>query len=235
VATLPRRPSGQVSSEVEPTLVGSRLRAIRLAAGLSQQQVAAAVGVTQGAPSYLERREANPHASTLQGLSRLFGLPERDFGPHGRPIEMVVEEVRTRQRSLDREMGTGLHKALPQVADWGRVGGPVDQFGWTGGFQHVLAHLVEGVDGAFVVEATEDDLAPEIEPGHLVIIRPQQVWEDQRVHLFEHRGRAVLRRVGVSANIIRWREPDGTDELFPTSKVRLFGRAVASQPPGRRL
>ena len=54
--------------------IGVRLLQLRLAAGLSQQQLAAASGVAQADISRIERGQINPTAATLETLGGPLGV-----------------------------------------------------------------------------------------------------------------------------------------------------------------
>lgn len=54
--------------------VGQQLAAIREAAGLTQAELAARCGVTQGDISRIERDQANPTAKTLQRIGDVLGV-----------------------------------------------------------------------------------------------------------------------------------------------------------------
>jgi ribosome-binding protein aMBF1 (putative translation factor) len=54
--------------------IGSRLLQERLAAGLTQKQLANASGVDQGDISRIERGEGNPTTETLDALARPLGV-----------------------------------------------------------------------------------------------------------------------------------------------------------------
>ncbi len=64
--------------------IGARLLQQRQAAGLSQQQLAAASGIAQADISRIERGQANPTVATLQALGAPLGvtldyIPEPEF------------------------------------------------------------------------------------------------------------------------------------------------------------
>lgn len=54
--------------------IGTRLLQQRLGAGLTQQQLAAASGITQADISRIEHGQANPTADTLNALARPLGV-----------------------------------------------------------------------------------------------------------------------------------------------------------------
>jgi ribosome-binding protein aMBF1 (putative translation factor) len=54
--------------------IGARLLQLRLAAGLSQQQLAVASGVAQADISRIERGQINPTAATLESLGTPLGV-----------------------------------------------------------------------------------------------------------------------------------------------------------------
>ena len=67
-----RRTAKQVSDQVIP--IGGRLRATRLARGLTLGQVAAAAGLTEGFVSKLERDHVSPSVASLVAVCEALGL-----------------------------------------------------------------------------------------------------------------------------------------------------------------
>lgn len=59
--------------------LAAKLRAARLAAGLTQQQVADEVGVTQSTVSYVEWGRVTPGRMTLARWARLLGIPPEEL------------------------------------------------------------------------------------------------------------------------------------------------------------
>lgn len=66
--------------------LGARVLQQRLAAGLTQQQLAAASGVAQADISRIERGQSNPTAETLEALAAPLGVT-LDLVPTGDPLE----------------------------------------------------------------------------------------------------------------------------------------------------
>jgi ribosome-binding protein aMBF1 (putative translation factor) len=66
--------------------LGARLLQQRLAAGLTQQQLASAAGIAQADISRIERGQANPTAETLSALAAPLGVT-LDFVPAGAVTE----------------------------------------------------------------------------------------------------------------------------------------------------
>lgn len=62
--------------------IGAKLLDRRLAAGMTQRDLAAASGVDQAEISRIERGQANPTAQTLQALGAPLGV-SLDFSPTG--------------------------------------------------------------------------------------------------------------------------------------------------------
>lgn len=70
-------PDGRGHAQYERELIGRNLIVARAAKQLSQDEVAAALGVNQAALSYWERGRRRPSAAYL---TRLAALYERDYG-----------------------------------------------------------------------------------------------------------------------------------------------------------
>jgi len=68
--------------------IGSRLLKQRLAAGLTQQELASASGVAQADISRIERGQSNPTTDTLEALAGPLGVT-LDLVPTDRAIEAV--------------------------------------------------------------------------------------------------------------------------------------------------
>jgi ribosome-binding protein aMBF1 (putative translation factor) len=68
--------------------LGSRVLQQRLAAGLTQQQLASASGVAQADISRIERGQSNPTAETLEALAGPLGVT-LDFVPAGEFAEQA--------------------------------------------------------------------------------------------------------------------------------------------------
>lgn len=63
------------SAEVQIAPIGAKLRATRVAQGLTLEQLAIAIGVTKGFLSRVERNETSPSVSTLVQLCQALSLP----------------------------------------------------------------------------------------------------------------------------------------------------------------
>lgn len=72
MAGLIRRTAKQVTEKALP--IGGRLRATRLARGLTLGQVAAAAGLTEGFVSKLEREQVSPSVASLVAVCEALGL-----------------------------------------------------------------------------------------------------------------------------------------------------------------
>ena len=57
-----------------PPPIGPRIRAARVVAGLTQQVVAQAVGITQGYLSYMECGRRSPSLAALKRLAKALGV-----------------------------------------------------------------------------------------------------------------------------------------------------------------
>ncbi len=68
--------------------LGARVLQQRLAAGLTQQQLASASGIAQADISRIERGQANPTAETLDLLAGPLGVT-LDLVPTGGPIDPI--------------------------------------------------------------------------------------------------------------------------------------------------
>lgn len=101
-------------AKTERTAFGSHIHALREAAGLSQQQVADALGISQPAYALWERRDVAVRIDQLRTLSEVLGTPLEDLvnhtanakrrgGPQGRArqtFEDVSKLPRARQKKI---------------------------------------------------------------------------------------------------------------------------------------
>ncbi len=80
-----------------PTTLGERLKCLRVKAGLTQQELAAALGTDQTLISTWERDRARPSAAALAALAARFGTPVEalDSG-EGFSLESLVPPTLTR-------------------------------------------------------------------------------------------------------------------------------------------
>lgn len=69
----------------------SRIRDLRLAAGMTQEQLAAAVGVTQGAVTQWENGSTNPRVPTLRVIAEVLHTT----------VDALIEEVETDDKAAD--------------------------------------------------------------------------------------------------------------------------------------
>ncbi|MEV3869928.1 helix-turn-helix domain-containing protein [Streptomyces sp. NPDC049906] len=114
-----------------PDGFGPRLRALRLAAGLSQEQLAHAAGVSVRALTYMERgRTRGPQRRTVEALAEALGLNEDD----ARSLETAAAPGRRRARTAVHPVSSGF---LPLPWD-------VGDFTARGSALEALEALVEG-------------------------------------------------------------------------------------------
>lgn len=89
IATEDRSPSEEL---------GSRLRQLRKAKGLTQEALAEQVGVSKPAISSWEKGRAQPRAARATALAKALGVPVQSFfgGDATESLEAIVEESRRR-------------------------------------------------------------------------------------------------------------------------------------------
>jgi transcriptional regulator with XRE-family HTH domain len=107
------QPTGSDFTWVE---IGKRIRDWRLARGWSQQQLAAASGLSQSGVVHLEKGDTNPQLGTLRDIAAAFGKPLRELmcGPR------IVEEGAgsTLQQRIRRVLDSNDRDALAAL-EWG--------------------------------------------------------------------------------------------------------------------
>lgn len=80
---------------------GTQLKELRQQSGLSQQELANAVGLAQTYISALENRESLPRAETLTILTEYFGVSVSYFLP---PQNETLNQVKVENRKLKRQL-----------------------------------------------------------------------------------------------------------------------------------
>lgn len=102
-----------------PTVrIGERIRQTRKARGLTLEQVARRIGLTQGAISQIELGRTNPSVSTLKALADSLGITVGDLFNGARPTRSLV--VRPGQRRvLSSGNGITYHLLTPDTS--GRI------------------------------------------------------------------------------------------------------------------
>ncbi len=100
----------------EPVRIGARLRASRLAQGLTVAQVAESAGLTRGFLSRVERDETSPSVATLITVCQVLSMPVGDL------FESVENDlVRLAEAPLINMGGTGVEERLLTPRGQGRV------------------------------------------------------------------------------------------------------------------
>ncbi|MDR3513548.1 MAG: cupin domain-containing protein [Caulobacteraceae bacterium] len=138
--------------------IGSRLRHVREAVGLSQRQLAKRAGITNSTVSLIEANRTNPSVGALKrildavpiGLAEFFAFePEREPSPFHRAAELVeIGKGAISYRQVGRTMAGRqlqiLFECYQPGADTGRI--PLSHEGEEGGV--IIAGLLEvTVDG----------------------------------------------------------------------------------------
>ena len=99
---------------------GASLRAFRVQLGLSQADLAAKLGVTQGAVGQLERGESQPSGLLLVALRAVFGVEwdgRSGFRQRAKSAALLEAEPRTWEAALEPFLiGSPLEGSLPQLA-----------------------------------------------------------------------------------------------------------------------
>lgn len=104
--------------------IGARVRRLRLAAGLTQEALGSAVGITGQQVSNLERGLAVPKARTAQALAGVFGVGVEDFLERldvGEGLDARMASLRARAEGpfchLGRQAGRELAFAIPLLRE----------------------------------------------------------------------------------------------------------------------
>lgn len=86
---------------MDPSTVGQRLRIAREASGLTQADVARAIGTSVSAISMIESGKRDPRASTLLRYADVVGL---ELGPREVPRVMSLEDAARQAREGSRNL-----------------------------------------------------------------------------------------------------------------------------------
>jgi transcriptional regulator with XRE-family HTH domain len=108
-------PKQTILSEPVHADIGTRLRALRIARGLSVSELAALAGVSVGTVSQVERRKANLSISTLERLRRALSVPlSALFEADGATVEPAADDFvrRMHGRPVLSVANTGMLKEL---------------------------------------------------------------------------------------------------------------------------
>ncbi len=71
----------QCESQVEQDTLAQRLRALRLQAGFSQQNVADVLNISRSTYTYYETGKTTPDPTTLYRIAKIFNVPIEEFFP----------------------------------------------------------------------------------------------------------------------------------------------------------
>ncbi len=85
--------------------IANRLVELRKKSGLSQEELAAKLGLSRQAVSKWERAEASPDTDNLICLAKIYGVSLDDLLNTDQPVEEIAEEVKDRQELPKSESG----------------------------------------------------------------------------------------------------------------------------------
>jgi Zn-dependent peptidase ImmA (M78 family)/transcriptional regulator with XRE-family HTH domain len=100
---------------VDYALIGERLKQIRDSAHMSQQEVAAHLGITPSALSQYEKGKRRIEALQLEKLSHLYGVPLGAFFGRGEPKADWEEALRSMAQKLSSVSKAGIAYLIEQV------------------------------------------------------------------------------------------------------------------------
>ncbi len=86
-------------------MVGEYIRSLRAAAGLTQRQLAAAVGISPSLLSHVESGRREPTIRSLRAISRALGIPSAALFAVALDDDLAVESTSTeKHRAMNEEM-----------------------------------------------------------------------------------------------------------------------------------
>lgn len=170
-----RRRRQQTAPSVEPPAdalelarTGSRIRAARLKAGLSQSEAATRIGISRSFLSTVERGQSGVSVHVLASMADVFEIPMGEFSPHPAPTALLHPGQRPRTVLAGgvtwEELvtpGRSMEPALLQIPRGESSGGRVTRPGET--FVFVLSGAI-----SFEVEGTDRPI--ELTQGDALII-----------------------------------------------------------------
>lgn len=148
--------------------LGDRLRRLRIAAGLTIEQLAAAAGIGFTSLQRYETHRNSPTAVQLAKIAAALGLPQGALMPDGDVAYPPGAARAPRVHEADTDQPRDLHTvALPLYES-------IPAGGWSPGAPeragdfHVLHHLVR--DTEVVVRVRGDSMYPDFRDGDLVLV-----------------------------------------------------------------
>lgn len=165
-------------------MIGERIKQLRIARHLSQQQIAIRTGVTQGAVSQWEHGQTAPAADQLIALADMFGVSVYDLKGIKAPEQLDVGFMPIRKQAVPI-VGT-IACGTPITAEQNIDG---------------YADLPEGVRADFALRCRGDSMYPTFNDGDIVLLRQQPDVEDGQIAAVLINGEATLKHV--------YHEPDG--------------------------
>ncbi len=127
-----------VSPKDRSALLADTLRRYRLAAGFSQQSVAAAIGISRSAYTYYETGKTSPDPTTLNRIAKIFDVP----------LEVFFQEEGHTDGARFRDPGVKPRRAPKKIKE-----DPQKVGGLTGEEKTLVAYLrSRGISGADALE-----------------------------------------------------------------------------------
>ncbi len=156
--------------------IGSRLRTVRTARGLSQRELAARAGLTNGTISLIEQNKTSPSVASLKSvldaipmtLSEFFSVAEQTGAP--RYFYAASEFTELSPQDLGHQPGRGARVSLRQIGDAARHTLQILHERYPPGADtgdEMLRHEAEegGVVIAGIIEITVDGTSRVLNPG----------------------------------------------------------------------
>lgn len=206
--------------------IGQRLRRLRLARGVTQQGLAAAVGVTQVAVSRWEADAIAPEREKLARLAEQLGVPPAHLEYGGPEIENEVDWARARPMPP-------MPRDLPVYgAARGSFGGEEVRVDAAIGFAPRPPHLAT-VREAAAVAISGESMEPRYHPGEIAYIHPHLPARAGDYVMIEFRDHTAivkrLVRIGPDYVEVAQLNPAGRRKL-PRATIAGIYRIVGSAP-----
>ena len=164
---------------------GARMKAARVAAGMTQQQMAKALGVSQQSITAYERGDSAPRTHMLEKLASILGISSQ-FLLAGAAIRSTLEKDRDPQ-AMDGRVSVRLTIKMSAEASWITS----DAVASSG-----TVEFHSNYGPAYAIRVTGDALHPRVRSGEFIIVEPGAALEiGDEVLVSLHNGTSMIREL----------------------------------------
>lgn len=162
------------------SIIGARIKQLRNRKHYSQQQVAAKIGVTQGAVSQWEKGVTSPASDQLLALANIFGVSVYEIkGIDALPLNAQYNNIIPIRHNAVPVVGT-IACGVPITAEQNIEG---------------YADLPDGIRANFALRCKGESMVPTFHDGDIVLLRQQPDVQDGQIAAVLINGEATLKHV----------------------------------------